>query len=118
MANKQKFLKLVSETDHKTLEEINERIKNRNMKAEEISQWVIDNRYPKSELVKITDLEMFHSVMDSIEKYTQDQIKKDRHRIINECTFYKEWECSCMAGGHGYIEADRNKIKSLPINLD
>ena len=53
-----------------------------------------------------------------IKAYAQAMIERDRERVIDECTKYKEWECSCMAGGHGYIEADRNKIKSLPIILE
>ena len=36
--------------------------------AKEIAQWVIDNRYPKSENDKISDLEMYHEIVDSIEK--------------------------------------------------
>lgn len=35
-------------------------------KAANIAQWVIDNRYPKSEFDKVSDLEMFNSVKDSI----------------------------------------------------
>jgi len=36
--------------------------------AKEIAQWVIDNRYPKSENEKVSDIEMYHEIIISIEK--------------------------------------------------
>ncbi len=36
------------------------------MKPEEIAQWVIDNRYPKSEYEKIGDAEMYYSLIEKI----------------------------------------------------
>ena len=36
--------------------------------AKEIAQWVIDNRYPKSENEKVSDAEMYHELVESIEK--------------------------------------------------
>ena len=33
-----------------------------------IAQWVIDNRYPKSEFEKISDMEMYHEIVAMIEK--------------------------------------------------
>lgn len=36
--------------------------------AKEIAQWVIDNRYPKSENNKVSDAEMYHELVESIEK--------------------------------------------------
>lgn len=36
--------------------------------AKEIAQWVIDNRYPKSENEKVSDVEMYHELVESIEK--------------------------------------------------
>lgn len=35
---------------------------------EEIAQWVINNRYPKSEKEKVSDAEMYHSLVESIVK--------------------------------------------------
>lgn len=40
--------------------------------AEEIAQWVIDNRYPKSEKEKISDHEMYHMIVDSIKPVNVD----------------------------------------------
>lgn len=37
-------------------------------KAKEIAQWVIDNRYPKNENEKVSDVEMYHELVESIEK--------------------------------------------------
>ncbi len=34
--------------------------------AEQIAQWVIDNRYPKSEKEKVSDLEMYNHIVDNI----------------------------------------------------
>jgi hypothetical protein len=40
---------------------------------EEIAQWVIDNRYPKSENEKTTDSEMYHFLLDSIQDFAAQQ---------------------------------------------
>jgi hypothetical protein len=45
------------------------------MKTEEIAQWVIENRYPKSENDKVTDLEMFHALNDKIKQYAEECVK-------------------------------------------
>ena len=34
--------------------------------VEEIAQWVIDNRYPKSEYEKISDSEMYNLLIEKI----------------------------------------------------
>jgi hypothetical protein len=34
--------------------------------AEEIAQWVIDNRYPKSDKEKLSDFEMYHIIVEKI----------------------------------------------------
>lgn len=36
--------------------------------AEEIAQWVIDNRYSKSENQKVDDFEMYHVLVEEISK--------------------------------------------------
>jgi hypothetical protein len=36
--------------------------------AKEIAQWVIDNRYQKSENDKVSDVEMYLELVESIEK--------------------------------------------------
>ena len=36
------------------------------MKVEEIAQWVIDNRYPKSENNKVSDSEMYYTLIEKI----------------------------------------------------
>jgi hypothetical protein len=36
--------------------------------AKELAQWVIDNRYPKNENEKVSDVEMYHELVESIEK--------------------------------------------------
>jgi hypothetical protein len=37
------------------------------MNKEEIAQWVIDNRYPKSENNKMSDSEMYYTLIEKIE---------------------------------------------------
>jgi len=38
--------------------------------AESIAQWVIDNRYPKSENDKVSDHDIYHTVKEAIESHT------------------------------------------------
>ena len=38
------------------------------MTKEKIAQWVIDNRYPKSENNKISDSEMYNTLIERIEE--------------------------------------------------
>ena len=47
------------------------------MKAEEIAQWVLDNRYPKGENNKISDHEMYHFIVDNVKQafFLSDVIK-------------------------------------------
>ena len=33
---------------------------------QEIAQWVIDNRYPKSENDKVSDFEMYHALIEAM----------------------------------------------------
>lgn len=42
---------------------------------EEIAQWVITNRYSKSEFEKVSDHEMFHNTIDMIGNLTNQQSK-------------------------------------------
>jgi hypothetical protein len=35
---------------------------------EEIAQWVIDNRYPKSEKEKVSDFEMYNIIVETIKQ--------------------------------------------------
>jgi len=36
------------------------------MNKEEVAQWVIDNRYPKNEQSKMSDAEMYHTLIDKL----------------------------------------------------
>ena len=40
---------------------------------EEIAQWVIDNRYPKSEWQKVPDAEMFNYIVSEIKESSLSQ---------------------------------------------
>jgi len=39
---------------------------------EEVAQWVINNRYAKSELEKVSDFEMYHTIIDKCSKRMQE----------------------------------------------
>jgi hypothetical protein len=39
---------------------------------EEVAQWVINNRYAKSELVKVSDFEMYNTIIDKCSKLQQE----------------------------------------------
>mgnify|MGYP006349058413 FL=1 len=43
---------------------------------QELAQWVIDNRYPKSEKQKISDLEMFQTIVDTFSELTKAKEKE------------------------------------------
>lgn len=44
--------------------------------AEEISQWVINNRYAKSEFEKVSDFEMFHELTEQIKEYASLRVQE------------------------------------------
>ena len=43
---------------------------------QELAQWVIDNRYPKSAKEKTSDLEMFHTIVDAFAELTKVKEKE------------------------------------------
>lgn len=73
--------------------------------AKEIAQWVIDNRYPKSENEKISDVEMYHELVDSIEKLCNTPIVVDcstcKHQKIIDKSLRKTPCYRCRDNG-GY----------------
>jgi hypothetical protein len=54
----------------------------------EIAQWVIDNRYPKSENDKVSDFEMYHEIVKAIENLLPEPL------IEKNCSSCKHEECS------------------------
>ena len=51
--------------------------------AEQIAQWVIDNRYPKSENNKVSDSEMYYTLVESIAKLCT--IPRVIKSVCNKC---------------------------------
>lgn len=57
--------------------------------AEQIAQWVIDNRYPKNENNKVSDSEMYYELVESIAKLCaiphvvgrSEQLKADLYKF-------------------------------------
>lgn len=49
---------------------------------EEIAQWIIDNRYPKSENDKVSDFEMYHHIVDNIDQNTKQLV--DEIELVNK----------------------------------
>ena len=43
---------------------------------EEIAQWVIDNRYPKSENDKVSDFEMYQTLIEAINQVLRQPPKR------------------------------------------
>ena len=61
---------------------------------EKIAQWVVDKRYPKSELEKVSDSELYNTIYDSIVSvkdshtiYVKQAIKEQYRSLIK---FYDE----------------------------
>ena len=46
------------------------------MTIQEIAQWVIDNRYPKSEHEKVSDMEMYYKLSADLEIYAEAKAKE------------------------------------------
>jgi hypothetical protein len=57
---------------------------------EEVAQWVINNRYAKSELEKVSDFEMYNTIIDKCSKwqaermYSEEEVVSFIHRFIKE----------------------------------
>ena len=60
--------------------------------AEQIAQWVIDNRYPKSENNKVSDSEMYHELVESIAKLCTIP------RVSNSYSDEPDWVKDCGCG--------------------
>ena len=68
------------------------------MTKEEVAQWAVNNRYPKSENNKISDSEMYHTLIKKIEQainYTHScetlpykALNIDQEEFINNCQDY------------------------------
>lgn len=43
------------------------------MKAEEIAQYIVDNRHSKSEFEKVSDSELYHFIVDSVKELEQQK---------------------------------------------
>lgn len=50
-----------------------------------IAQWVIDNRYPKSEHDKICDFELYSQLAEKIKSHATQQKAQARNEAIQEC---------------------------------
>ena len=54
--------------------------------AEQIAQWVIDNRYPKSENNKVSDTEMYQTLIEAINQVLRQPPVISS--VCDECTAY------------------------------
>lgn len=85
------------------------------MTAEETAQWVIDNRYPKSELQKISDHEMYNFVKEELEdrdiqlqslrfiNRMQEKELQELKKVINTRTFNIVHEQPKLPTGGGML---------------
>lgn len=62
---------------------------------EQIAQWVIDNRYPKSENNKVSDFEMFTTIVEKINGLTNNTLKLDCSNCIFSSIQSVEPCCRC-----------------------
>mgnify|MGYP006342334579 CR=1 FL=1 len=77
------------------------------MNINEIAQWVIDNRYPKSELEKVSDHELYYGL---IEKLTS--LPTSWTPITGEASLPKDDEALCLfAEWEGDLMKDRWIVK-------
>jgi len=100
------------------------------MKKEEIAQWVIDNRYSKSEKEKVSDFEMYNLLIEKIEalsicevtKPLSDSLKigdnviykpKKKAKIILEC-INNVVEIQFNSGS---LFVDRNELELVPKSI-
>lgn len=56
---------------------------------EQIAQWAIDNRYPKGEFNKVSDFELYHTILDDIHRllYKIDVIEIDES-LFNKDNYF------------------------------
>jgi hypothetical protein len=57
---------------------------------QEIAQWVIDNRYPKSENNKVSDFEMYHTLIEEMNQLLIQPVVKS---VCTCIAFHKNDEC-------------------------
>jgi hypothetical protein len=57
---------------------------------QEIAQWVIDNRYPKSENNKVSDAEMYHTLIEAMNQVLHQPTVSEWHLFSDELPTEKE----------------------------
>lgn len=67
---------------------------------QEIAQWVIDNRYPKSENDKVSDAEMYHTLIEAMNQVLRQQLV--RQRIIDYTNWLSKQNLMICEGVDGY----------------
>ena len=55
---------------------------------QEIAQWVIDNRYPKSENDKVSDFEMYHTLIEAMNQVLRQPLVSGRSEQLKA---FREW---------------------------
>lgn len=62
------------------------------MTAEEIAQSVINVRFPKEENNRVSDFELYHSVIELTNKLLKHHLEKFTDECVNECIFEDEYK--------------------------
>lgn len=73
---------------------------------QEIAQWVIDNRYPKSENNKVSDAEMYHTLIEAMNQVlcqplVSGSLPDANPHTCPECSWLCDCHsqpCSCCSG--------------------
>jgi hypothetical protein len=56
--------------------------------TQEIAQWVIDNRYPKSENNKVSDAEMYHTLIEAMNQVLQQPLVSSS--LLSDVDYWKQ----------------------------
>lgn len=63
------------------------------MTPENIAQWVIDNRYPKSEQEKVSDHEMYHFILSEIALFlNKEKSHEGQMKLCSNCKYLHNTE--------------------------
>ena len=77
--------------------------------AEEVAQWVINNRYPKSELEKVSDKEMYEYIVKELGQYHASKVISDEEIYEH----IREVRMKLLLGEHGTMGIGRMTLGEI-----
>lgn len=82
--------------------------------VKEIAQWVIDNRYPKNENDKVSDVEMYHELVEVIETLNISDVMNS---IVNDI-YIEISELEKVQRGFEYTDRTRNSLEETNRKIE